>query len=273
VLEFGSEEAFEVLLDDEDAEEFGIAAGTEHVPGKRGEAKAGDGDRMETAKGIAPAFGEDRPKKNCAARKNDSRGTFRENGEAKKETEENKSEPWSARNHGRILVASKADDGRGKYHGDGEHGGEGHVRSGGVGKANHADGGGQQKQEPSGGFCAVEAPSKPGHCESDEKSREGAGEARGSFIHAKQLEAERGSPVEQRGLFKPAMAVESRRDPVARFRHVAGDPGVAWLVWTNETESAQIVEVREVECGEDEENPRETNGERGWLRIRTVMVV
>src|SRR5262249_52516289 len=122
VLEFGSEETFEVVFDDEDAEEFGIAAGTEHVPGQRGGAKAGDGDNMEEAEGIAPAFGDDRPKKNCAARKNDCHGTFRENGETKKASEENESEIWSARNHGRILVASKVDDGRDKYHGDGEHG-------------------------------------------------------------------------------------------------------------------------------------------------------
>ena len=65
----------------------------------------------------------------------------------------------------------------------------------------------------------------------------------------------------------------SRRDPVARFRHVAGDPGVARLVWTNETESAEIVEVTEVQCREDKENPREANRERGWLRLRDVMVV
>jgi len=261
------------VLDDEDTEEFGIAAGTEQVPGKSGEAKAADGDGMETAKGIAPAFGADRPEKNGAARENDSRGTFRENGEAKKESEENKSEPGSARKNRRIFVAGKADDGRGKYHGDGEHGGEGHVCSSGVGKANHADGGGQQKQEPAGSFCTVKAPGKPGHGQSGEKSGNGAGKARGSFVHAAKFEANGGSPIEQRGFFKPWMAVESRRDPVPRFRHVAGDPGVARLVWTNETESAAIVEVTAVECREDEENPRETNGERGWLRIRDVMVV
>jgi len=44
VLELGSEEAVEVVFDDEDAEEVGIAAGTEDVPGECGEAEGGDGD-------------------------------------------------------------------------------------------------------------------------------------------------------------------------------------------------------------------------------------
>jgi hypothetical protein len=260
------------VLDDEDAEEVGITAGTEHVPGKRCEAKAGDGDGMKTTKGVAPAFGEDRPKKNGAARKNDGNGTLCENGEAKEKPEENKGEPWSARKNRRIFVASETNDRGSKYHSNGEHGGEGHIGSRGVGKANHADGGRQQKQEPAGGFRAVEAPCKPGHRQSGEKSGKGAGKARGSFVHAKKFEAEGGSPVEQRGLFKPGMAVESRRNPVAGFRHIAGNPGIARLIRTDETESTEIVEVTEVECGEDKENPREANGQRGWRVVAKRVV-
>lgn len=110
MLEFGSEEAFEVVLDDENAKEFGVAAGTEQVPGKRGEAKAGEYDGMKAAEGVAPAFCENSPKKKSAARENDRGRTFRKNGEAKEVSEENKSEPRSARNDRRILVASEADD-------------------------------------------------------------------------------------------------------------------------------------------------------------------
>jgi len=272
VLKFGSEKALEVVLDDEDAEEFGVAAGTEHVPGKRGEAKTGDSGGMKTAKGIAPAFRRDPPKKNRAARQDNSGGALRENGEAKEEAEENKSEPGSARKHRRIFIAGKADDGRSKCHGNGEHGGEGHVRSGGVGEANHAYGRGQQKQKPAGGFKTVEAPGKPGHGQRGEKSGTGAGKTRGSFVHAENFEAEGCSPVIENRLFKPGMAVESRRKPVAGFVHVACDPGVARLVWTNEAESAEIVEVTEVQCGEDEENPREANGERGWRGVAKRVV-
>ena len=56
VLEFGGEEAFEIVFDDEDAEEIGIAAGAEDVPGKCGEAESGDGSRMKKAECVAPAL-------------------------------------------------------------------------------------------------------------------------------------------------------------------------------------------------------------------------
>ena len=57
----GSEEAVEIVLDDEDAEEVGVAAGTEDVPGEGGKAETGDGDRMKAAEGVAPAIGEEGP--------------------------------------------------------------------------------------------------------------------------------------------------------------------------------------------------------------------
>jgi len=66
VLEFGSEEALEVVLDDEDAEEVGVAAGAEGIPGKGSEAKGGDGDGVKAAEGVAPATGESSPQQNCA---------------------------------------------------------------------------------------------------------------------------------------------------------------------------------------------------------------
>src|SRR5580692_2568284 len=87
VLELGSEEAVEIVLDDEDAEEVGVAAGAENVPGESGEAETGDGDGMKAAKGVAPAFCEDGPEKNGAAGEDDGGGTFGEGGEAEKKTE------------------------------------------------------------------------------------------------------------------------------------------------------------------------------------------
>ena len=47
MLEFGGEEAFEIVFDDEDAEEIWIAAGAEDVPGERCYAESGDGCRMK----------------------------------------------------------------------------------------------------------------------------------------------------------------------------------------------------------------------------------
>ena len=79
MLEFGSEVAFEIVLDDEDAEEIRIAAGAEDVPGKSGEAEGRDGGGMKEAEGVAPALGEERPEKNGAAHEDDASGAFREN--------------------------------------------------------------------------------------------------------------------------------------------------------------------------------------------------
>ena len=88
VLELGSEEAVEVVLDDEDPEEVWIAEGAEDVPRESGEAEADDGDGVEAAQGVGPAFGEGRPDKNRAAGENEGGGAFGEGGETKKDTEE-----------------------------------------------------------------------------------------------------------------------------------------------------------------------------------------
>src|SRR2546426_4272883 len=87
VLEFGSEVAFEIVLDDEDAEEVGIASGAEDIPGKSGEAEGPDRGGMKEAEGVTPALGEERPEKDSAAGENDGSGAFGEPGEAEEETE------------------------------------------------------------------------------------------------------------------------------------------------------------------------------------------
>src|SRR6266851_5969898 len=67
VLEFGGEVALEIVLDDEDAEEIGVAAGAKDVPGKTGEGKRHESGGMKEAEGVAPALGDERPEKNGAA--------------------------------------------------------------------------------------------------------------------------------------------------------------------------------------------------------------
>ena len=47
VLEFGSEVALEIVVDDEDTEEIGVAAGAEDVPGQRCCAEREDCDGMK----------------------------------------------------------------------------------------------------------------------------------------------------------------------------------------------------------------------------------
>src|SRR6516165_3716859 len=68
MLEFRGEEALEVVLDDEDAEKIGVAAGANDVPGQGGEAEGDDGRGMKQAQRVAPAFGPKRPQEDGAAR-------------------------------------------------------------------------------------------------------------------------------------------------------------------------------------------------------------
>lgn len=97
-------------------------------------------------------------------------------------------------------------------------------------EADHADGGGQEEQEPASGFGAVKAEGEPSDVECCEQGDDGAGQTRGGFANAEELEAECGAPIVERGLFKPGLAIEARGDPVACFLHVAGDPCVAGFV-------------------------------------------
>ena len=124
-------------------------------------------------------------------------------------------------------------------------------------ETDHADAGGQEEQEPAGGFSAVEAQGEPGQRECGEESSDGAGQTRGSFADAKKLEAEGGSPVVKRWFFKPGLTVKTWCDPITRFLHVAGDRGVARLVGADETDGAQIVEIAKIESREDQREPEE----------------
>ena len=133
-----------------------------------------------------------------------------------------------------------------------------------MGKADHADRGGEEQKQPARGFGAVDAPSEPSHGESGKERREGARQACSGFANAEELETERRAPVIEDRLFKPGLAVEARRDPIAGFGHVASDPGVAWLIRADETDGTEIVEIADVKCGEDQHDPGETRrGERG----------
>src|SRR5260370_7879560 len=54
VLEFGGEVALEIVLDDEDAEEVGVAAGAEDIPGEGGGAKKRERRRIKKAAALPP---------------------------------------------------------------------------------------------------------------------------------------------------------------------------------------------------------------------------
>jgi len=104
VLKFGGEVALEIMLDDEDAEEIGIAPGTDDVPGKRGETEAGDGDRMEAAEGVTPTPGEYRPQQYTAAGENDGGRALRERGETEEKAEEEQTHQTPG---GRVCVQTE----------------------------------------------------------------------------------------------------------------------------------------------------------------------
>jgi len=129
-------------------------------------------------------------------------------------------------------------DSGGKNHSDGKRGGEGHVRGGGVRKADHAHGGGQKKKQPARCPRAIDTPGEPRHGQGRQQRSEGTGETRRSFAHTEEFEAERRAPVIKDRLLKPGLAIEAGRDPVARFVHFTGDPGVARLVRPHQADGA-----------------------------------
>ena len=161
-----------------------------------------------------------------------------------------------------MFVADESENKSRANHGHREHRGEWHVCGCGMRKAGHADGGGQEKHEPSGRFDAGEAPDKPCKGESREQGRDGTWKAGGGFADTKKLETQRGTPIIKRRFFEPGLTVEARRDPVARFHHVARDPGVARLIGTDQADGTEVMEVAEVQSGEDQGNPSEARGER-----------
>ena len=85
-------------------------------------------------------------------------------------------------------LGNHAEEASGEYHGDGEHGRKRHVCGGGVGEADHADGGGQQNEQPARGFGAVKPQRKPRECERGEERAKGAGQAGCGFADAKEFE-------------------------------------------------------------------------------------
>ncbi len=210
---------------------------------------------MKEAEGVAPTLGKERPEKDRAAGENDGRRAFCQDSEAKKETEKNEGEPGSARKDRRVFVAREAQDNRCADHGDGEHRAEGHVGGGGVRKADHSDCGRQQKKQPASGFRAVKTQCQPGQRKRGEQRRDGAGQSRGGFAHAEEIEAKCSAPVEERWLLEPGFSIKARCDPVASLRHVARDPGVARFVWPDEANGSKMAEVANVERRKYEDGP------------------
>ena len=102
MLELGSQVPLDVVLDDEDAEEIGVAAGTENVPGQGSEAEDRDCGGMKQAEHVAPALGKERPEEDRPAAENDAGRTLGQHCESKEKSKQNWSEPSSRRDESSI---------------------------------------------------------------------------------------------------------------------------------------------------------------------------
>ncbi len=88
MVEFGREVTFEIVLDDEDAQEVRIAASAENVPGQGGSRESGNARRMQEPKRVVPAFGDPRPEKHSAGAEHNGRRAFGQNGERERKAEQ-----------------------------------------------------------------------------------------------------------------------------------------------------------------------------------------
>jgi len=141
----GVKVAFEIVLDDEDAEEIRIAAGAEDVPGKSGEAEGRDGGGMKEAEGVGgQRLRRSAQKKNGAAAENNGRRAFRQDSEAEEETRKDESKPGRSRKDRRVFVASEARTTAAQTMAIVSIGAKRQSGGGGVRKADHADRGWKQ---------------------------------------------------------------------------------------------------------------------------------
>ena len=78
-------------------------------------------------------------------------------------------------------------------------------------------------------------------------------------LDAENAHRDSGEPVIQHWLLEPRRAPETRRNPIMRLSHGAGDRGVARLVRANEAKRAQAAEQAHVEEDKNKRNAPERN--------------
>src|SRR5262249_52144732 len=100
---------------------------------------------------------------------------------------------------------------------------------------------------------------EPRERERSEQCSDCAWKSRRDFAHSEQLEAQRGRPIVKRRLLKPGFAVKTRRNPITSFRHVARDPRITRLIWSDKSERAQMAEVADSERGENQDCVRDAS--------------
>ena len=115
-------------------------------------------------------------------------------------------------------------------------------------------------------------PSQPSQRQRCQQSANRAGQSRRNLRLAwHYFEKDRAAPVKKRRLFKPRPAVEPRRYPIVRFRHIARNPRVARFIGTDKSNYLQIAEIADIKGGGDEQRPAnalECRGLSFWRSLR-----
>src|SRR6185369_5242638 len=87
------------------------------------------------------------------------------------------------------------------------------------------------------------APNTPNRCDCQQPTQRRAHTCR-PLAYAKDLESRNDHPVKERRFFKPGVAAESRSDQIAAEKHLARHLRIARLVWSNQGQLAQTVQVK-----------------------------
>ena len=170
VFKLRGEIAFEIVFDDKDSEEAGIAARAKNIPRESREAECEDGGGMQQAEGVTPAPREERPEKHCAAAKDERSGSLCERGEPKETAKEDRADQ-SRRGRARMGLAGRGANRNGSRreleknscadHGNREHRGKRHVHHGVMRKGDHGDRDRKEKEHPPDGSRAIKAQREP----------------------------------------------------------------------------------------------------------------
>ena len=247
LVEVGGE-AFEVVLEEEDAEEDGVAVLDGDEPGQHhGEIEddAGNPDAAAQQRPFAAQSGKAEDDRDGHKRRDRA---FGESGGADEEVKVE--EPEFAVG---FIPGVPAE------HADTEWRGELHVGRCAAGESDDAGAGGGDE-----GRVELASGAEAAHVQVDEddqgEGEAGRGQAGGPIVNAEFPEGEHGAPVIEGRFFEPGLAVEDRGDEVVAGEHFAGDLGVARLIGADQPEGRAAEDgnesIKEEKGGQPKESKR-----------------
>ncbi len=217
-------EPFEVVFEEKDAQEIGIAPLYRDIPGQHHrevEKHPGDPDRAPQQGPLPPQRGE---AEDDAACHDGSYGTFGERGNADEKVEVEEPEFLVGLIPG---IPAEHADAEGRRHL--------HIGRCAAGKADDA---GARSGNQSGIQLASRA--EAAHMQinqgDQDESKTGGREPRRPVVDPELQKGEHGAPVVERGFFQPGMAPKNGSDVVVAEQHLAGNLRVAGLVGANQAE-------------------------------------